>query len=71
MEGPLSGVKIIDLSNVISGPVATVLLSDQGAEVIKIESLDGDIVRRMGAGSGELSPSFLTANRGKVHWLLT
>ena len=65
MEGPLSGVKIIDLSNVISGPVATVLLSDQGAEVIKIESPDGDIVRRMGAGSGELSPSFLTANRGK------
>ena len=54
MEGPLSGVKIIDLSNVISGPVATVLLSDQGAEVIKIESLDGDIVRRMGAGNGEL-----------------
>ena len=65
MKGPLSGVKIIDLSSVISGPVATVLLCDQGAEVIKIESLDGDIVRRMGAGDGELSPSFLTANRGK------
>ena len=65
MKGPLSGVKIIDLSNVISGPVATVLLCDQGAEVIKIESPDGDIVRRMGAGNGELSPSFLTANRGK------
>ena len=65
MKGPLSGVKIIDLSSVISGPVATVLLCDQGAEVIKIESLDGDIVRRMGAGNGELSPSFLTANRGK------
>ena len=65
MKGPLSGIKIIDLSNVISGPVATVLLCDQGAEVIKIESPDGDIVRRMGAGNGELSPSFLTANRGK------
>lgn len=65
MKGPLSGIKIIDLSNVISGPVATVLLCDQGAEVIKIESHDGDIVRRMGAGNGELSPSFLTANRGK------
>ncbi len=65
MKGPLRGIKIIDLSNVISGPVATVLLCDQGAEVIKIESPDGDIVRRMGAGNGELSPSFLTANRGK------
>ncbi len=65
MNGPLSGVRIIDLSSVISGPVATVLLCDQGADVIKIESPQGDIVRQMGAGEADVSPSFLTANRGK------
>lgn len=63
--GPLAGYKIIDLSSVISGPVATVLLADQGADVIKVESPSGDIVRRMGLGTGNLSPGFLTANRGK------
>ena len=50
MSGPLSGIKIIDLSSVISGPVATVLLADQGADVIKVEAPQGDIVRRMGLG---------------------
>lgn len=65
LPGPLAGFKIIDLSSVISGPVATVLLADQGADVIKVEAPSGDIVRRMGLGSGGLSPGFLTANRGK------
>lgn len=65
MKGPLSGIRIIDLSSVISGPVATVLLADQGADVIKIESPVGDIVRRMGRGHDSLSPAFVTANRGK------
>ena len=49
MKGPLSGIRIVDLSSVISGPVATVLLADQGADVIKVEAPTGDIVRRMGA----------------------
>lgn len=65
MTGPLSGIKIIDLSSVISGPVATVLLADQGADVIKIEAPQGDIVRWMGTGADGLSPPFVTANRGK------
>jgi crotonobetainyl-CoA:carnitine CoA-transferase CaiB-like acyl-CoA transferase len=65
MSGPLTGVKIVDLSSVISGPVATVLLADQGAEVIKIEPLQGDIVRHMGNGENGMSAGFLTANRGK------
>ena len=63
--GPLAGIKIIDLSSVISGPVATVLLSDQGADVIKVEPPQGDIVRQMGTGGNNLSPPFVTANRGK------
>ncbi|MBO6558477.1 MAG: CoA transferase [Pseudomonadales bacterium] len=65
MSGPLSGFKIVDLSSVISGPVATVLLADQGADVIKVESPQGDIVRRMGLGATSMSPGFVTANRGK------
>ncbi len=65
MSGPLSGIKIIDLSSVISGPVATVLLADQGADVIKVEAPQGDIVRRMGLGKHNLSPAFVSDNRGK------
>jgi crotonobetainyl-CoA:carnitine CoA-transferase CaiB-like acyl-CoA transferase len=65
MSGPLSGIKIIDLSSVISCPVATVLLADQGADVIKVEAPQGDIVRRMGLGKHNLSPAFVSANRGK------
>lgn len=65
MSGPLSGIKIVDLSSVISGPVATVLLADQGADVIKVEPPQGDIVRKMGLGKNNLSPAFVTANRGK------
>ena len=65
MSGPLFGIKIIDLSSVISGPVATVLLADQGADVIKVEPPQGDIIRRMGLGKNNLSPGFVSANRGK------
>lgn len=62
--GPLSGFKIIDMSRVLSGPIATGLLADQGADVIKVEPPAGDIVRKMGGGTG-LGPGFLTSNRGK------
>lgn len=63
MSGPLTGFRILDLSRVLSGPVATALLADQGADVIKVEPLGGDVVRALG-GSG-LTPGFLSANRGK------
>ena len=65
MKGPLSGFRILDLSSVLSGPASTVLLADQGADVIKVESPAGDIVRRMGRGHYGLSPAFVAANRGK------
>lgn len=65
MNGPLSGFRILDLSSVLSGPVATALLADQGADVIKVEAPSGDIVRRMGFGKNGLSPAFVAANRGK------
>ena len=63
MSGPLSGFKVIDMSRVLAGPAATVLLADQGADVIKVEPLRGDVIRAMGGGG--VSPGFLTANRGK------
>ena len=63
MSGPLSGFKVLDMSRVLAGPVATVLLADQGADVIKVEPLRGDVVRAMGGGG--VTPGFVTANRGK------
>ncbi len=63
MSGPLSGIKVLDMSRVLAGPAATVLLADQGADVIKVEPLRGDVVRAMGGGG--VTPGFVTANRGK------
>ena len=63
MSGPLSGFKVLDMSRVLAGPAATVLLADQGADVIKVEPLRGDVVRAMGGGG--VTPGFVTANRGK------
>ena len=63
MSGPLSGFKVLDMSRVLAGPAATVLLADQGADVIKVEPLKGDVVRAMGGGG--VTPGFVTANRGK------
>ena len=45
MTAPLQGIRIVDLSAVFSGPMATALLGDQGAEVIKVESPEGDTTR--------------------------
>ena len=63
--GPLEGVKILDLTSMISGPIATMMLADQGADVIKVEPLTGDLVRYLGPRRGELTSSFISANRSK------
>ncbi|MBB5051466.1 crotonobetainyl-CoA:carnitine CoA-transferase CaiB-like acyl-CoA transferase [Afipia massiliensis] len=68
MSGPLSGVRVLDLTGVVSGPFATMFLADQGADVLKIEPIGGDITRRSRAiidKAGEFSALFISSNRGK------
>ena len=66
MPGPLDGYRVIDLTTMISGPLATMLLADQGADVIKIESPHGgDYVRRGGNRRGDFAANFLNNNRNK------
>ena len=63
--GPLSGVRVLDLSAYIAGPYGCTLLADQGADVIKIESPDGDNLRRYPSTLDKESRAFLGVNRGK------
>lgn len=66
MAGPLEGFRIIDLTSVVSGPLGTMVLADQGAEVIKIEHpKGGDFTRAMANRRGGFSASFLNNNRSK------
>ena len=66
MAGALHGVKVVDLSQVIAGPLCTLLLGDFGADVIKIEPPDGDSSRQLGSTRlGGDSDYYLAANRNK------
>ncbi|CAD5372767.1 Crotonobetainyl-CoA:carnitine CoA-transferase CaiB [Rubrivivax sp. A210] len=64
---PLKGVKVLDLTSVVVGPVCTSRLAQYGAEVVKVESPDGDLMRGLGGLSptGQHSGSYLHFNRGK------
>lgn len=61
----LQGIRVIDLSTVISGPLAAAILADQGAEVIKVEPLRGEQLRLMSSSGKPVSPTFFSCNRGK------
>ena len=63
--GPLKGVKVLDLTSMVSGPVGAMILADQGAEVIKVEPVSGELVRHMAAPHKGLNPVFFSCNRGK------
>ena len=63
--GPLEGIKIIDLTSMISGPMGAMILADQGAEVIKVEPLAGEQLRHMAAPHNGVNAPFYSCNRGK------
>ncbi|MFC1949343.1 CaiB/BaiF CoA transferase family protein [Chloroflexota bacterium] len=66
MGGPLDGIRILDLSWVLAGPFATMVLSDLGAEIIKVEKLEiGDLARGNGPFINGESSYFMSINRGK------
>ena len=66
MPGPLDGFRIVDLTSMISGPLATMILADQGADVIKVENPDtGDHTRAANNARNGFSASFLNNNRNK------
>jgi crotonobetainyl-CoA:carnitine CoA-transferase CaiB-like acyl-CoA transferase len=65
MPGPLEGVRVLELATMVAGPVAAMMLADQGADVIKVESPRGDLMRHFAFGRNGLSASFLSCNRNK------
>lgn len=68
--GPLAGIRILDMTAVVLGPLATQILGDYGAEIVKVEPLEGDLMRANGAQKADgstaaLSSIFLAINRNK------
>ncbi len=65
-HGPLSGIRVVDLSAYIAGPYGCTLLADQGAEIIKIEPPSGDNLRKYPSSLASESRAFLGVNRSKL-----
>ncbi len=63
--GPLTGIKVLDLTSMVSGPVAAMMLGDQGAEVIKVEPLHGEQLRHLGEPHNGVPATFFSCNRNK------
>jgi CoA:oxalate CoA-transferase len=64
--GPLAGVRVVDLTNNLSGPFGTQILAQQGADVIKVERPPrGDILRGVGSTRGGVAAYFVNTNWGK------
>ena len=66
MPGPLHGIRVVDFTTMIAGPYGTMILADQGADVIKVEApLNSDHARRAGYGQRHFSAAFVNNNRNK------
>jgi len=65
MPGPLHGFRIVDLTSNVAGPLGTMILGDQGADVIKVEPPEGDSTRAGANSRGGFTASFLNNNRNK------
>lgn len=63
--GPLDNLKVVDLTSMVSGPVAACMLADQGATVVKVEPLHGEQMRFLGPPLNGIPPTFYSCNRGK------
>lgn len=67
MAGPLQGIRIVDATSMIAGPLATMILGDQGADVIKVENpRGGDHSRQVAGRRNGWSASFLQNNQGFI-----
>jgi crotonobetainyl-CoA:carnitine CoA-transferase CaiB-like acyl-CoA transferase len=63
--GPLQSIRVIDFTENMAGPFGTMILGDQGADVIKVESPTGDVIRHTGTGSARMASYFANLNRSK------
>ena len=71
MSGPLAGIRVIDITIAVLGPVATQVLGDMGAEVIKVETPEGDPMRQIGpARNPGMAAYYLNVNRNKKSLVL-
>jgi crotonobetainyl-CoA:carnitine CoA-transferase CaiB-like acyl-CoA transferase len=64
-RAPLHGIRVVELANYVSAPFATMMLADLGADVVKVENVKGDPMRKVGRSSYPVSPMYVSSNHNK------